>query len=166
MGTFLKLTFEARWVSNKQKTNLTQKVVEYIADGLRDMSWQEPISNQLQKSDGHHTNLYIALRLFDIKDIEEGNLKSFTRYKKKDEKLVIDQMLVLNEYSNLPEDEMRIKMCDEIFETRPITPAVVREIIEMAVHSWTLSQKGSELYFELNRGENTLEEMKAEEYKN
>ena len=116
MGTFLKSTIEARWAGNKEKTNLTQKVVEYIADGLRDMSWQESISNQLRKSDGHHTNLYIVLRLFDIKDIEEGKLKSFARYKKKDEKLVIDQMLVLNEYSNLPEDEMRIKMSDEIFE--------------------------------------------------
>ncbi|QWX84246.1 hypothetical protein H0I23_00925 [Cellulophaga sp. HaHaR_3_176] len=116
MGTFLTMSFEARWAGNKEKTNLTQKVIGYIADNLRDMVWQESISNQLCKVDGHHTNLRIVLRLFDIKDIEEGKLKSLARYKKKDDKLVIDQMLVINKYSDLPENEMRIKMCDEIVE--------------------------------------------------
>ena len=116
MGTFFKTTYEARWAGNKEKTDLTQKVIGYIAHNLRIMPWQESISSQLRKIDGHHTNLYLVLRLFDIKDIEEGKLKSFARYKKKEDKLVIDQMLIINEYSDLPEDEMRIKMCDEIFE--------------------------------------------------
>lgn len=116
MGTFLKVTFEARYAGSEEKNQKKSKVVRYIADNLRDMIWQESISSQLRKVDGHHTNLYLVLRLFDIKDIEEGKLKSFARYKKKEDKLVVDQMLIINEYSDLPEDEMRIKMCDEIFE--------------------------------------------------
>ncbi|MDO6855346.1 hypothetical protein Q4599_17370 [Cellulophaga lytica] len=116
MGTFLKVTFEARYAGSEEKNQKKSKVIRYIADNLRDMPWQESISSQLRKVDGHHTNLYLVLRLFDIKDIEEGKLKSFARYKKKEDKLVVDQMLIINEYSDLPEDEMRIKMCDEIFE--------------------------------------------------
>jgi len=115
MGTFLKVTFEARYAGSEEKNKKKSKVVRYIADNLRDMTWQELISNQLRNLEGHHTSLYIILRLFDIKDIEEGKLKSFARYKKKDDKLVIDQMLVLNKYADLPEDEMRKRLCDDVF---------------------------------------------------
>lgn len=91
------------------------KVARYIIDNLNNMMWQQSISNQLQKIDKHHTSLSIILRLFDIKDIKEGKLKSYARYKQNKDKLVIDQMLVLNKYVNFQEDEMRNKLCDDIF---------------------------------------------------
>lgn len=91
------------------------KVARYIIDNLNNMMWQQSISNQLQKIDKHHTSLSIILRLFDIKDIKEGKLKSYARYKENKDKLVIDQMLVLNKYVNFQEDEMRNKLCDDIF---------------------------------------------------
>ncbi|MDR1178972.1 MAG: hypothetical protein LBK44_00575 [Spirochaetales bacterium] len=94
MGLFLKLNYELHYAGTKSKSEVTQKVVGYIADNLRDMAWQESISNQLRKVEKHHTTVGIILRLFDIKDIEEGKLKSYARYMKNDDKLIIDQMLV------------------------------------------------------------------------
>jgi hypothetical protein len=115
MGIFLKITYESRYAGNFENNVKQNKVLDYIIDNLNNMTWQEFISNQLQKIDKHHTSLSIILRLFDIKDIKEGKLKSYARYKQKEDKLVIDQMLVLNEYVNFPEDEMRNKLCNDIF---------------------------------------------------
>ena len=118
MGIFLTIGFEARYAGTEEKNKLTLKVLDYINYNLRAEEWQESVSGQLRNLEIQysHITISITLRLFDIKDIEEGKLKSFARYKKKEDKLVIDQMLIINEYSDLPEDEMRIKMCDEIFE--------------------------------------------------
>jgi hypothetical protein len=115
MGTFLKITYESRYAGDFENNVKQNKVLDYIIDNLNNMMWQESISNQLQKIDRHHTSLSIILRLFDIKDIKEGKLKSYARYKQKEDKLVIDQMLVLNEYVDFQEDEMRKKLCDDIF---------------------------------------------------
>lgn len=116
MGTFLKITYESRYAGDFENNVKQIKIARYIIDNLNNMMWQESISNQLQKIDKHHTSLSIILRLFDIKDIKEGNLKSYARYKQKEEKLVIDQMLTLNEYVNLQEDIMRKQLCDDVFE--------------------------------------------------
>lgn len=115
MGTFLKITYESRYAGNFEDNVKQIKVATYINDNLLNMAWQESISNQLQKVDRHHTSLSIILRLFDIEDIEKGKLKSYARYYKKEDKLVIDQMLVLNEYVDLQECEMLNKLCNDIF---------------------------------------------------
>jgi hypothetical protein len=116
MGTFLKITYESRYAGSFENNVKQIKVLDYIIDNLNNMIWQESISNRLQKLDRHHASLSIILRLFDIKDIENGKLKSYARYKQKEDKLVIDQMLVLNEYVDLQECEMRKKLCDDIFD--------------------------------------------------
>ena len=118
MGIFLTTTYEARYAGTEEKNKLKKKVISYITHNLYDHEWQDSISEQIRKLEKqyHHITFRIVLRLFDVKDIEEGNLKSYARYKKKEDKLVIDQMLVLNDYADLSEDEMRIKMCDEVFE--------------------------------------------------
>jgi hypothetical protein len=52
------------------------------------------------------------------------------------------------------------------FETRPITPSVMREIILAALKDgWNPDQKGSELYFEWNRYDGELTPMSGQEYK-
>ena len=48
----------------------------------------------------------IVLRLFYESEIVEGNLKSYARYIKQKERLVIDQMLILDNFLKLSEDEM------------------------------------------------------------
>jgi hypothetical protein len=116
MGMFLTITYEQRFAGTHAKNRLISRVVDYIADYLQDNSWQDSISPQLRNTAGHLITLSIILRFFDIKNIEAGKLKSYARYKKKDNKLIIDQMLVLNEYADLQEDEMRKKICDDIFD--------------------------------------------------
>jgi hypothetical protein len=116
MGTFLTITFEAQYAGSEEKNKKKSKVIIYICDHIQDYEWQESISNQLRSTNGHHTNLAIILRLFDMKNIEKGNLKSYARYKQKEDKLIIDQMLVLNKYADLPENEMRKKICDDVFD--------------------------------------------------
>ena len=115
MGIFLKITYESRYAGNFENNVKQIKVTRYIIDNLNDMIWQESISNQLQKIDKHHISLGIILRLFNIKDIEKGKLKSYARYMRKKDELEIDQMLVLNKYVNLSEDEMRNELCNDIF---------------------------------------------------
>lgn len=115
MGIFLEITYESRYAGNFENNVKQIKVARYIIDNLNNMIWQESISNQLQKIDRHHISLSIILRLFDIKDIEKGKLKSYARYMRKKDELEIDQMLVLNKYVNLSEDEMRNELCNDIF---------------------------------------------------
>lgn len=115
MGTFLRITYESRYAGNFDNNVKQNKILDYIIDNLNDMTWQESISNQLQKTDKHHTSLSIFLRVFDVKDIKEGGLKSCTRYKQKEDILVIDQMIALNEFIESPENEMRNKLCNAIF---------------------------------------------------
>lgn len=114
MGTFLRITYESRYAGNFDNNVKQNKILDYIIDNLNNTMWQESISDQLQKTVKHHISLSIFLRLFDVKDIKEGRLKSFTRYKQKEDILVIDQMLALNEYISFPEDEMRNKLCNAI----------------------------------------------------
>lgn len=115
MGLFFKITYEARYAGSFESNVKQIKVLDYIIDNMNNMNWQLSISNQLQKVDRHHISLSIILRMFDIKHINEGNLKSYARYTKKEDSLHIDQMLALNDYVNLQEDEMRSKLCDDIF---------------------------------------------------
>lgn len=115
MGLFLKITYEARYAGSFENNVKQLKVLRYICDNIRDMNWQESISSQLQKVEQHHISLSIILRMFNIKHINEGDLKSYARYTKKEHSLHIDQILALNDYVNLQEDEMRRKLCKDIF---------------------------------------------------
>ena len=114
-GYFFKDNLRIKIRRNFENNVKQIKVARYIIDNLNDMIWQESISNQLQEIDRHHISLGIILRLFNIKDIEKGKLKSYARYMRKKDELVIDQMLVLNKYVNLSEDEMRNELCNDIF---------------------------------------------------
>lgn len=114
MGIFLSITSESRYAGSFEANVKQSKVIGYISNNLQDMAWQESISNQVQKTDKNHISLGIILRLFHRENIEKGKLKSYARYIKKDDKLIIDQMLVLDEYIELSEDEMRNQLCDTV----------------------------------------------------
>lgn len=117
MGIFLQITYQSQGGKTAEKAFINQKVLDYIIDGLNDYPWQESISSRLTTLDQKYSHITIGaiLRFFLLKNIEIGNLKSFARYIKKDDKLIIDQMLVIDKYENLSEDETRKTLCDDIF---------------------------------------------------
>lgn len=118
MGRFIGATYELHYIEIKSQRDLLKKIVDYIIDNLNDLIWQNSISNHLCKGGCDHRNkiILVVLRLFHLEEIVKGKLKSYARYKKADDKLVIDQMLVLSDYVDLAEDEMREKLCNDIFD--------------------------------------------------
>lgn len=117
MGLFLKITSESQGAETVEKAIINNKVINYILDGLNDYYWQDQIAPKLRTLNAQYSHITLGtiLRLFLLKNIEMGNLKSFSRYIKKDDKLVIDQMLVANKYESLTEDETRKAICDDVF---------------------------------------------------
>lgn len=118
MGVFLSITYDLRWAGSFEANVKQDKVVNYIATNLGDMIWQEEISNQVQRIDKHHISLAIVLRLFRREDIKKNSLKSYARYIQKKDILNIDQMLALDEYIELSENEMRCQLCDAVFNRK------------------------------------------------
>ena len=117
MGLFLKITADSQGAETIEKARLNNSIINNILDGLNDYAWQDRISSQLRALNPQfsHITLGIILRLFLQKNIEIGHLKSYSRYLKKDDKLVIDQMLCASKYAILTEDQTRVAMCDDVF---------------------------------------------------
>jgi hypothetical protein len=118
MGTFFRITYDSQGGKTAEKATVNQKILTNILDGLNDDNWQYPISGKLRKLDEkfHHITIGTILRFFLHKNIKEGNLKSFARYIKKDDKLIIDQILVIDKYDDMSEDETRKAICDDVFQ--------------------------------------------------
>ncbi|MSS51141.1 hypothetical protein FYJ30_23480 [Bacteroides vulgatus] len=117
MGLFLRITYQSQGGRTVEKAFINRKVLSYIIDGLNDGNWQDSISIKLTTLDPQYSHIAIdaILRFFLSENIEGGNLKSFYRYLKKDDKLIIDQMLTIDKYDDLSEDETRKALCDDIF---------------------------------------------------
>lgn len=117
MGLFLRITYQSQGGRTVEKAFINRKVLSYIIDGLNDGNWQDSISIKLTSLDPQYSHIAIdaILRFFLSENIEGGNLKSFYRYQKKDDKLIIDQMLTIDKYDDLSEDETRKALCDDIF---------------------------------------------------
>lgn len=109
MSTFLGITSESRFAGTYVKNRLMGRVESYITHNLHDDPWQDSISPQLRNKTGHHETIGIILRFFSMQNIEAGKLKSYAGYMKKDDRLIIDPMLVIEDYADLAEDEMRKK---------------------------------------------------------
>ena len=118
MGIFLKITYESQGGKTAEKADTNQNILDYINHCLNDYTWQDTISVKLTTLDPKYSHIALGtiLRFFHLNNIEAGNLKSFARYIKKDDKLIIDQMLVIDKYENLSEDETRKALCDDIFQ--------------------------------------------------
>lgn len=116
MGVFWVITYDLRWAGSFEANEKQNKVVNYISANLGDMIWQEEISNQVQRIDKNHISLAVVFRLFRREDIEKSGLKSYARYIQKKDILNIDQILALDEYIELSEDEMRHQLCDTYFK--------------------------------------------------
>ena len=92
MGLFLRITYQSQGGRTPEKAFINRKVLSYIIDGLNDENWQDSISIKLTTLDPQYSHIAIdaILRFFLSENIEGGNLKSFYRYLKKDDKLIID----------------------------------------------------------------------------
>lgn len=117
MGIFFKITYDSQGGKTAEKAVINQKILDYIIDALNDYHWQESISCKLTSLDPKYSHIVLGtiIRFFHLKNIEAGNLKSFARYKKKDDKLIIDQIMALDKYEELSEEETREFLCDDIF---------------------------------------------------
>ncbi len=117
MGLFLRITYQSQGGRTPETAFKNQKILDEIIDGLNDFDWQESNSTKLTTLDPQFSHIAIGaiLRFFLSENIEGGNLKSFYRYLKKDDKLIIDQMLTIDKYDNLSEIETRKALCDDIF---------------------------------------------------
>lgn len=117
MGIFFKITYDSYGGKSIEKADINNKVLDYIIDALNDYTWQESISSKLTNLDQKYSHIALGtiIRFYLLQNIEAGNLKSFARYIKKDEKLVIDQIIALDNYETLSEEETRNTLCEEIF---------------------------------------------------
>lgn len=114
MGLFLRITYQSQGGRTPEKALKNRKVLRYIIDGLNDGDWQDSISIKLTTHDPRYSHIAInaILRFFLSEHII---YKSFYRYLKKDDKLIIDQMLTIDKYDNLSESDTRKALCDDIF---------------------------------------------------
>jgi len=116
MGIFLKITCDSQGGKTAEKATVNQGILDDVLNGLNDYAWQDRISPQLRNLDAQfsHITLGLILRFYHKVNVEKGDLRSLARYIKKDDKLLVDQMLVVDEYEDLSEGETRTRLCGDI----------------------------------------------------
>ncbi len=116
MGIFLKITYDSQGGKTAEKATVNQGILDDVLDSLNDYAWQDRIAPQLRNLDARfsHITLGLILRFYHKVNVEEGRLRSLARYIKKDDKLLVDQILVVDEYEHLSEGETRTQLCDDI----------------------------------------------------
>ncbi|QKT10906.1 hypothetical protein [Rhodococcus sp. W8901] len=116
MGIFLKITYDSQGGKTAEKATTNQDILDDILNSLNDYAWQDRIASQLRNLDAQfsHIALGLILRFYHKTNVEKGNLRSLVRYIKKDDKLLVDQMLVVDEYEDLSEGETRTQLCADI----------------------------------------------------
>ncbi|WP_135454850.1 hypothetical protein [Mycobacterium sp. DL99] len=116
MGIFLKITYDSQGGKTAEKATINQGILDDVLNSLNDYAWQDRIAPQLRNLDAQfsHIALGLILRFYHKVNVEKGDLRSLVRYIKKDDKLLVDQMLVVDEYEELSEWETRTHLCDDI----------------------------------------------------
>ncbi|WP_433605185.1 hypothetical protein [Prescottella agglutinans] len=116
MGIFLKITCDSQGGKTAEKATANQQILGDVLDSLNDYAWQDRIAPRLRNLDARfsHITLGLILRLYHKVNIENGNLRSLARYIKKDDKLLVDQMLIVDEYEDLSAGETRTRLCDDV----------------------------------------------------
>ncbi|SEK35266.1 hypothetical protein [Rhodococcus maanshanensis] len=116
MGIFLKITYDSQGGKTAEKATINQNILDGVLNSLNDYAWQDRIAPQLRNLDSQfsHIALGLILRFYHKINVEKGNLRSLARYIKKDDKLLVDQILVVDEYEDLSERGTRTQLCDDI----------------------------------------------------
>lgn len=105
---FLTVTYQLGFSENRN----IYKNISYINDCLGDFNWQKKVSEEFLVSEkGYDIFISTCWRLLS----KEGlTLRSYAKFKSSQE-LIIDPIFLIDDYENLLEEEMRIKLCDDIF---------------------------------------------------
>ncbi|MGW4099784.1 hypothetical protein [Mycobacterium sp. NPDC004974] len=112
----MKITYDSQGGKTAEKATINQGILDDVLNSLNDYAWQDRIAPQLRNLDAQfsHIALGLILRFYHKVNVEKGDLRSLVRYIKKDDKLLVDQMLVVDEYEELSEWETRTHLCDDI----------------------------------------------------
>ena len=129
MSVFLGVTYELDCANTRSQNKLMGRTLDYFIDNLNNFSWQENISGGIRKISESQIAVMIYLRFFRQARVEENKLKSYAKYIKKDECLVIDPIFILEEYVFLNENEQREKLCNDILSYLEIVFAKYKERI-------------------------------------
>ncbi|MDH6279592.1 hypothetical protein [Prescottella agglutinans] len=116
MGIFLKITYDSQGGTTAEKATVNQGILDDVLNSLNDYAWQDRIAPRLRNLDAQfsHITLGLILRFYRKVNVDKGNLRSLARYIKKDDKLLVDQMLVVDAYEDLSAGETRTQLCDDI----------------------------------------------------
>jgi len=115
MGIFLRLTFELHCADTRTQNRIMGKTLDYFVDNLNNETWQDNASKKIRINDETQIAIMVYLRFFRQAMIEENKLKSYAKYLKKDECLIIDPIFILEDYMQLDEDKCRERVCKEIY---------------------------------------------------
>ena len=92
-------------------------VISDISHTLGDHNWQNSISKHFINNIDADRNVYrpyiaIYFRLFLQENL---TLKTYTKFSKQKEELIIDPIIIIDDYMNYNEEVIRDKMADEVF---------------------------------------------------
>lgn len=118
MGIFLKITSQSEGGASAHEAEKNQRILDEILAGLLDYHWQDGIAPRLRTRDNRYSHIAISifLRLFTPESVEVNNHRSSARYFARDDRLVIDQVLVTADYAALTVDETRRLMSLQVRE--------------------------------------------------
>ena len=111
---FLITRFQLEYSTKKEEIF---NVISYISHSLGDYNWQNSISKHFISSIDSDKNVYrvyiaIYFRLFFQENL---NLKTYVKFSKQKEELIIDPIIIIDDYINYDECTMREKMADTVY---------------------------------------------------
>ena len=112
---FLISRFQLEHTSSKKEEIFN--VISDISHTLGDHNWQNSISKHFINNIDADRNVYrphiaIYFRLFLQENL---TLKTYTKFSKQKEELIIDPIIIIDDYMNYNEEVIREKMADEVF---------------------------------------------------
>lgn len=91
-------------------------LTDYVKTSLENNDWQDSIRKEFiyqeKEQSSYDPFVLIAIRFFDKR---ASHLKSFSRFKNKEERLLIDLVFFVEEYENFNNDELVFAFCENLY---------------------------------------------------
>lgn len=116
MSVFLFSTYELDSAGGHHTDTNNSKVLDYIVDNLNELHWQEALVKKIGYDKRRGRKIKIYLRFFRQNRIEENNLRSYSRFMRKENCLIIDPIFSLKSYNGLECKELSAKIYDDVFQ--------------------------------------------------
>lgn len=113
MKSIIFLNIGSQLAYSERKCKIFYKNKSYIEDCLSDYEWQKSISEHFITVSNGVYNIFISL-YFRFFDKRASDLKSYAKFKTKEERLIMDMVFFIENYEVYDEDDMRIKLCEDI----------------------------------------------------